>query len=255
MTDYAVLDGRLQVPGDQVPQYLAALASSGALPSEFQAHTQAALEQRTLFESERDRQRRLGYAREKDLAVAIRAMRGIENAMVQYDEIEQAGFNRTRVMTACVAVLPREGHVLDRQQIRTIRQLVAWAKAGLSPEDVNVTDLRSGRAYVDQLENVALVPRAEEYLQVKLAVERAWQLKIRDVLRFIPESQVAIDVDLPAVPSDSEGIPGLDLEPTRLAVSVGIPESYLSARQQSDAGSPGEWRHGASQGFFATVAS
>lgn len=228
LTEYAIRDGQIHVPRGQSHRFLAALAEREALPSDFQSHTDDAFRQNRFLESDRERQLRIRHAREKDLAIALRSMQGIENAMVQYDEVETEGFQRHKIVTACVAILPMEGHVLDRGQIRTIRQLVAWAKAGLKPSEVNVTDLRSGRAYVDAGEDEAAWPLAEEYLRVKRSVEKEWLQKIQQVLRFIPEAQVVVHVDLPE-PSTSPTEDDLTrwADPKRIAVSVGVPESYL----------------------------
>lgn len=228
LTEFSIRDGQIYVPRGQSHRFLAALAEREALPNDFQSHTDDAFRQNRFLESDRERQLRIRHAREKDLAIALRSMQGIENAMVQYDEVETDGFQRQKIVTACVAILPAEGHVLDRGQIRTIRQLVAWAKAGLKPTDVNVTDLRSGRAYVNAGEDDAAWPLAEEYLRVKRSVEKEWLEKIKQVLRFVPDAQVVVHVDLPE-PSTTPTEDDLTrwAEPKRIAVSVGVPESYL----------------------------
>jgi flagellar biosynthesis/type III secretory pathway M-ring protein FliF/YscJ len=227
LTGHRIHNGRIEVAAGQEPQYLAALAECQALPRDFQSHTDAAIDQGHLLESDRERQWRIQHAREKDLALAIRAMRGIENAMVQYDEAQAPGFSRQRLVTASVAVLVSEGHVLDRRQIRTIRRLVAWAKAGLRPEDVNVTDLRSGTAFLMDDEQQAALPLAEERRYLQLSLERDWQSKIIRVLQFVPSAQVVVSVDLPPIDMSQEAETTALPDPARLAVSVGIPDAYL----------------------------
>jgi flagellar biosynthesis/type III secretory pathway M-ring protein FliF/YscJ len=227
LTGYSVVDRRLCVPRREAARYLAALADAQALPRDFQSHTDAALSVTNLFESDRERQRRLDHAREKDLALAIGAMQGIENAMVQYDEIETRGFQAERLMTACVAVMPAEGHVLDRQQIATIRQMAAAAKAGLKPGEVKVTDLRSGQTWIGNQEEVALLPRAQELLELKRTVEREWEQKVRSVLTAVPVAQIVVRVDLPAHDEATSPDVAQSMEPSQMAILVALPESYL----------------------------
>jgi flagellar biosynthesis/type III secretory pathway M-ring protein FliF/YscJ len=227
LTDYVVEDHRIRVPRGQQPRYLTALAQADALPRDFQSHTAAAMQQNHIFETDRDRQRRLLHAREKDLAQAIRSMEGIDDAMVQFDEVEQRGFQQQRLLSASVAIRPREDHVLDRHQIRAVRCLVAATKAGMKPADVSVTDLRSGLAYVDGAEDQAGMPAAEEYLRVKRAVEREWQHKVAQVLSFVPAARIAVDVELATDASDSDHPHPPLTDPRHLAISVAVPESYL----------------------------
>jgi len=234
LTGYAIREGQVLVPRGEAPQFLAALAKREALPPDFQSNTDAAFSQNRFLESDRERQLRIRHAREKDLALALRSMQGIENAMVQYDEVEKGGFQREKTVTACVAILPSEGHVMDRSQIRTIRQLVAWARAGMKPDEVNVTDLRSGRAYIDAGEDEAAVPLAQEYLQIKRALEQDWLAKVRQVLRFVPAAEVVVDVELVEPSAGTRASTTNWSEPKRIAISVGVPESYLREVRQAN---------------------
>lgn len=226
LSNFVVDDRRIRVPRGKAHSYLTALASANALPRDLQSHTAVALEQNKFFESGRDRQFRIQHAREQDLAAAIRAMVGIDDAMVQFDETEQRGFNRQRLVTASVAILPAENHVLDRGQIRTIRHLVAFANAGILPEDINIADLRSGLTYTKGSEENALLPRAEEYLSVKRAIENDWRQKVGQVLSFVPNIQVAVDVELAAEQADITASTSLT-DPKRIAILVAVPDNYL----------------------------
>jgi flagellar M-ring protein FliF len=203
LADYSIQDHRIRVPQGQSSLYLTALAEGGALPHDFHSHTAAAVKEVNIFESDRDRRDRMLHARESDLAQVIRSIDGIDDAMVQFDEVEQRGFRGERILTASVAVRPVEGQSLDRRQIRALRCLVSAAKAGMRPEDVTIIDARSGQSYVDSEEQNLTAPLAEEYLRAKRAVEHQWQQKVVQVLTFVPTAQVAVDVELSPGPSDS----------------------------------------------------
>jgi flagellar biosynthesis/type III secretory pathway M-ring protein FliF/YscJ len=218
---------RIRVPRGQAPHYHAALAAADALPGDFPSHMDEALQQSRIFESEYARQQRLRHARELDLALTIRTMEGIDDAMVQLDEIQERGFHTQRLVTASVSIRPDDGHVLDRGQIHAVGCLVAGANAGMQPDDVVITDLRSGISYVAGEANDAVGRVAEEYLRVKRAVERGWQQKLTQVLSFVPGTRVAVDVELRADADEPDRRPPSLTIPQRLAVSVAVPESYL----------------------------
>jgi flagellar biosynthesis/type III secretory pathway M-ring protein FliF/YscJ len=226
LTNYAVNNGRIRVPHRDASRYLAALAEHEALPRGFGSNVQSALAESRWFETERDRRRRVSNALDQDLASQIRAMPGIEDAMVYCDHQEERGFQAKTVHSASVSVVPANEYVLSREQIHAIRVLVASARPGLEPSDVSVTDLGTSRAYAGAAENVALMPRAEDYLLLKKRVERDWSEKVRSVLQFVPSALIVVDADLP-VDELPVGTPiGQSIEPRRLAVSVGIPESF-----------------------------
>lgn len=226
LTEYAVSNGRVRVPRRDVSKYLAALAEHEALPQGFGANVQNALADSRWFETERDRKRRVSHALDQDLASQIRAMPGIEDATVYYDERDERGFEAKTVYSASVSVVPAEDYLLSREQIHAIRVLVASARPGLEPADVSVTDLGTSRAYAGMVEEVALIPRAEDYLLLKKRVERDWQDKIRHVLQFIPDAQIVVGADLPLQELPVSAPIGQSIEPRRLAVSVSIPESF-----------------------------
>jgi flagellar biosynthesis/type III secretory pathway M-ring protein FliF/YscJ len=242
LTGYVIQQQRIRVPRGQLSIYHAALAEADALPGEYPSYMGEALEQSRIFESEQARQQRLRHARELDMAATIRSFEGIDDAMVQLDEIQQRGFQSQRLVTASVSIRPDEGHVLDRGQVRAIGRLVAGANAGMRPEDVIVTDLRSGISYLAGEANDAVGPVAEEYLRVKRAVERSWQQKLSQVLNFVPGVRVAVDAELDIDADQGDQTPRSLTQPKRLAVAVAVPDSYLvgMGRLRSPAGNRSE---------------
>ena len=92
-------------------------------------------------------------------------MPGIESALVQYDEVLKPGFQRERIVTALVTILPNETYQASDQQIQTIRETVANAKAGLTAQEVCVTDLSSGRSYAGPMKDWVNIPRSRDRLR------------------------------------------------------------------------------------------
>lgn len=225
----------LYVPGREVTRYLLALAEHDALPKSLQESTLDAVETRGLFESKADFEARMRVARERDLAAAICEMEGIQDASVQFDELEERGLQKRRVISASVVVLPEPGKPLEFARVATIRRLVAAAKAGLEPQDVHVTDLRSGSTIpVDDPDAIARYA-AEAWLQHKQSLETYWEEKLESSLRFISHVEVTVDVELPgpdardSSSSDEKSEAGtpFPMRPQGLNVLVAVPRSYL----------------------------
>ena len=229
LTGFDIDQGKVMVPAGRKSTFLAALDEAKALPPEFHAHTGKAVDDTHFLESERDRRRRFGHAEEKDLAAAIEWMPGIESAMVQYDESETRDFNKRKIMTASVSVLTSPGHKLRQLQVRTIRQMVANARAGLEAKDVGVTDLSGSRTYDgSDADAQNVMPDLHEFLSFRRTIEEEWHEKIRSLLRFIPGVHVVTHVDLSdSWHLDRQSRPS-SKQPTteRVSISVQVPESY-----------------------------
>lgn len=219
LSGHAVRDGELWVPQGKESAYFAALVEAGAVPPELQATEASALEKASLFDSERDRQRRMEYALERDLAIAIESMRGVEKAMVQYDELTRRGFRTEPILTASVSVAPSQGCRLRARQVDAIRQMVASAKAGLKPEAIVVTDLGTETSYYGELEDNRFGATSEEQLEWKADVESRWEAKILRTLNHISDVRVTVDAKLAV---DETRWQQIEL----LSVAVSVPQTY-----------------------------
>jgi flagellar biosynthesis/type III secretory pathway M-ring protein FliF/YscJ len=95
----------------------------------------------------------LRVATQEELSLVICSMPGIERAAVLYDtETHHSLEGGGPAKTASVNVRTQPDMELDPARVQAIRVLVSASIAGLSPERVAVTDLRSGRVYVGPLE-------------------------------------------------------------------------------------------------------
>jgi len=195
LSDYEVRDGCIRIPRQQRAAYVNALSASAALPANFHMHVDQALSGSSPFESQQQRQFRIEHARQKELALVVRSLRGIEDATVQFDERDLGGFPRRREITAMVGVVGADERPLSPERVRSIRELVVAAKAGLRPENVTVTDLRLGQTYPGSRQGDFPVPGESPYLAIKSALEKEWTEKILVVLRFVPGVEVAVNVE------------------------------------------------------------
>jgi flagellar biosynthesis/type III secretory pathway M-ring protein FliF/YscJ len=233
--DYRVAEGTVWMPEDQRAAYIGAIVEAGALPLDFDLDLKEALNKTSPFESSAQWQARLQLAKQRELAKILCSMSDIEHASVQFDEEVLGGLRNERRVRAMVVVRPHPQSELDACRIRSIRQLIAASKAYLEPENVTVTDLKTGISYAGTRALNPTLRVSDEYALRKATYEREWTDKIKQVLAFIPGVEVATNVEL--------GNPGStdlqieedygSLQPSSVMVSVGIPHSYYGRVRQA----------------------
>lgn len=161
------------------------------------------------------------------MALAISAMDGIENAFVQYDESEARGLQSQREVTASVMVMTAEGRLLDTTEVATIRQMVASAKIGMTPEHVAVADLRSSRSWSGPLQPINETLRPQERLAIQQSIERHWQQKINRIVQNVPHAQAPVSVTLPQAAADESDVESWLVSAQKLTVLVEVPRTHL----------------------------
>ncbi|MFM8734488.1 MAG: hypothetical protein ACKOC8_04755 [Pirellulales bacterium] len=224
-------DGRIWVPRPRQSAYMRALVDAEALPREFGSSLRRALEQNSPWQSRSVQEEMLRVAVQEELAHVICSMPGIERAAVLYDVDDRTtadgGLGGSPTRTASVNVRTQPDAELEPSRVQAIRVLVAASIAGLAPERVAVTDLRSGRVHAGPLDvadpsdaAVAVDPD----LARRIAHERHLTAKVRQGLSFVKGAIVDVTVSF--------------ADPARAAVA----EPGLPPRQQrvADANAPAE---------------
>ena len=237
LTDHRTEDGRVWVPRPRQSSYMRALVDAEALPREFGSSLRRALEKNSPWQSRAVQEEMLRVAKQEELAHVICSMPGIERAAVLYDVEEHtglgAGMANGPVRTASVNIRSQPDAELEPARVQAIRVLVAASIAGLSPDRVAVTDLRSGQHYAGPLEPVdheaADLAAADPELSRRVAHERHLAAKVRQAIGFVKGAIVDVTVSFPpAVP-----IPALPpVSPTR--------ERAAWRQRVADANSPAE---------------
>ncbi|MCC9644894.1 beta-cystathionase [Rhodopirellula sp. JC740] len=136
-----VRDGRrIKIPIESRSEFLKALESSASLPLSLRTSVQAAIDQATPFESNEQRMARQLNAKTRDIARSIMMFDDVRTATVEYDQGERMGLSRARPQSASVTVEPEGMDPLPRARIMQIKDMVRSSFAGMSPDDVVVTD-------------------------------------------------------------------------------------------------------------------
>ena len=240
-----IVGNRIRIPRGQKAVYLAALADNNALPADFYKYLDEATAGDSPFASTRSIEMKRWNAKQKELALILSRMRGIESATVQYDEEVRPGLARTKQKTAMVAVQTVSGS-LDEDQLKAIRNVIASAYAGLERQHITVTDMTSGLSYGGAVGPGGMPDDESQYASHKLRHERAWQAKIADQLKMIPGVIVGVNVELsPEIQHTTQSVK-LDTKPFAISSSETSKES--TTQRAGNAGRPGAVPNGVGPG-------
>jgi flagellar biosynthesis/type III secretory pathway M-ring protein FliF/YscJ len=185
---------RIRVPGGEKSVYLAAVADARALPPNFNALLESALNDGGFMESREAKRERLKIAKQQTLAEIIRAMSWVESAYVLYDEQQSSGLQPTRLSTAVVGVMPRPGESLDARRAKKLQELVVHSVAGMKSDNVKVMSLAGEEAGGGDNMDVAMFD--DPYYQRRSAFEQSTREKILHVVGFIPGVRVQVNAEL-----------------------------------------------------------
>ncbi len=236
LKDSTVSGNRIRIPRGKKDLYLAALADNNALPADFYHYLDEASASDNPFTSSRSQELRRWNAKQKEIALIISRMRGIETATVQFDEETKGGLQKQKTKTAMVAVQTLGGE-LEESQLKAIRNVVASAYAGLDRQNITITDMTSGLSYGGTPGENGLSQEESVYAAHKQKYERDWQRKIADQLAMIPNVVVGVNVELtPEIQHSSQTIK-LDPKPVTLSASELAKESNTT--MPNPAGRPG----------------
>ena len=239
--DHRTEGGRVWVPRSRQSAYMRALVDAEALPREFGGSLRRALEKNSPWQSRAVQGELLRVATQEELSLVICSMPGIERAAVLYDTESRGGFDvgvhGQPSKTASVNVRTQPDTELDPARVQAIRVLVSASIAGLTPERVAVTDLRSGRVYAGPLDaeadrESAATAAADPMLARKIAHERHVGAKVRQALAFIKGVSVDVTVEFNGTEPDAAPLP-----PTPVVLDGRLTEQ---SQKPADANAPAE---------------
>lgn len=252
LTDHRTDGGRVWVPRSRQSAYMRALVDAEALPREFGGSLRRALEKNSPWQSRAVQGEMLRAATQEELSLVICSMPGIERAAVLYDtESHHSLEGGGPAKTASVNVRTQPDMELDTARIQAIRVLVSASIAGLTPERVAVTDLRSGRVHAGPLEAEAdraatALAAADPALARQAAHEHHLATKVRQSLAFMKGATVDVSVDfsraesaaLPVPPRPEDLQSQLSTEPAAEPAAG----SMTATQKPADANAPAEIR-------------
>jgi flagellar M-ring protein FliF len=193
---WEIRERRIGVPRGQKSVYLAALVEGNALPAGFGSYFSKLSEDEGPFVNRQQREMRFKTAKEQELALIFKSMKGIEDAAVQFDEVDKGGFPRRKERTALVSVRPEGNNNLDVESVKSIRKAMAAAIAGLTTGNVTVVDLNGPIAHTEAGIDGSPGGADDIYVQCQATWERLYQDKIYEKLATTPGVIVGVNVAL-----------------------------------------------------------
>jgi flagellar M-ring protein FliF len=246
LSGYSIDGNRVRIPAGQQAAYMGALADNGALPAHFGDFLTEATMKVSPFTSRPQQEEMIKIAKQKELALVIRSMQGIENAAVHYDTQKKPGFQKGAVTTASVSVKPQGTRTLDESQVPMIRHLVAGAIAGLSPESVTVVDL-NGRTYSAGNRGDGIGSALEDpYLARMKSYQTTYESQIMNALSYVPGITVTANVVLTKELRHREEKDTYDPKQTAIVNSREETTNSTSKSSSSGGGRPGLEAQGSS---------
>lgn len=214
---------QMLIPRQDRHQYIAALQNASALPYTLRSSMEKTLEDASYFESDSARKRRHDFAKAQDLGAKIAAFGDIAWASVDYDEQPGHGFDATPIRSASVVLMPEDGIPMDPARIRMIQEFVRGAYAGMSAENVVVTDTLAGETY-----GLSSDPSDRHRQQI----EHELEAKVAKLLGSYDGITVVASSVTPS--SIAPGDQTIKDDRDSLRLSIGIPERHVHAQWRTD---------------------
>jgi flagellar biosynthesis/type III secretory pathway M-ring protein FliF/YscJ len=177
-------NGVVLVKANERDAIFAQLGEQGQLPANTEILFSNIIENQSWTNSRTQNEQLYSLALQNELSKRIADWSVIRDATVVIDAPEPRGVGGgVRRPTAAVTATSAAGGALPQETVDAIAQYVAGAKAGLSPENVEVIDGATGRARKARLEGGV---DASSYLEAARAVERMFKDKIYALVSDIP---------------------------------------------------------------------
>jgi len=196
LSDFKIEGNHIRIPAGQQAVYLAALADAGALPANFSTYMMDAASKTGPFTNREQQKDIMKGAKMKLLTQMIRGMDGVEDAMVVFDSEKKGGLRPERISTALVTVKLKGGRPLDEDRVPDFQRAVAAGIAGLTPEEVAVTDQKSRRTFGGRGADGTTNTSEFRYLAATKKYRTDYEESIRKALEYVPGVTVSANVEL-----------------------------------------------------------
>jgi flagellar M-ring protein FliF len=234
LRNYVREGSRIKVPLEQRDVYLKALAEGGAVPKDWGADIERALNSSNPFEGQSLIDKRFENARQSELARIFMRIPGVEWAAVSHNEKRQ-GFGRNSQQGASIYLKGPGNHAVDLETMRQICETTTTYFAGLRPENVTVLDLGSGNSYRGNSDPNAA--DQQPYLQAQRQWEAKYAAQVRHLLSSYGDIKVAVTVELdPTLRRESEKI---KYDPVGTATESTMSKRDSKSSKPLDGGRPG----------------
>lgn len=190
---YEMVGNTVRVAVDDRHRAMSAITQDQLLPRDTSSGFRSIIEQQTWWHGNKQQDQMWDVALQDELGRVLREWPGVRFGTVIISRAAKQGFGATHKRpTASVNIVMSDGKV-DQRMADAIAALVSGAVAEMEPRDVAVIDAVAKRQWkVGDEESVG----AGDFLEQVRQLERYYQSKVADSLRFIPGVIVSVNVEL-----------------------------------------------------------
>lgn len=233
---YKTSESGILVPESRYMAAMQALTENNALGSDVSSTLLELLKAQPWYANREQNRAIRDAAMAQVLSQIISGWTYIQNAEVILSSPTQLpGRNRAGDKpTASVAVLPRQGE-LTQEQVQALAAFVAGTMANLQPENVVVTNTRTG--HIERIRSSNEMMSSGSNFEERAKQETYFEGKIYDRLRYISNVIVSVNVQ---VDTKQEIVHDLEYKPENKGTENLLQETTTKTSQQNNASNGGE---------------
>jgi flagellar M-ring protein FliF len=226
-----VVNGMIRVPTDSQHQAYLLLAQGDLLGENPASMMDRMFENSSPWETDKSRSERANTARSRFLSGVLANITRIRSADVMVD-LGQDGIGKRHVSASAMVNVKTTSGAVDTEMADAIAALVSGAVARLDMTQVKIVDARTGKR-VDVSDPSNMLP--SNALEVKRNIEERKRKEIENILDYIPDVRVGVNVLMDSVASRHERL--MEYEKSQLLQSESVEETV--SKDIVDAGEPG----------------
>jgi flagellar M-ring protein FliF len=229
--DAEISGGMIRVAPDQLPQAFAILQQGGLLGEDPSIVFDRMFSSQSPWETDKRDQQRMVIAGSRFLAAAVESIQGVKSASIMYDP-GQDGIGKRHVRASAMASLTTTTGPVSTELADAVADMISGAVARIDVTDVKVVDARTGRR-VAVSDPSSMLP--SDALEVKRNIEERKRKEIENILDYIPDVRVGVNVLMDSIAAQKERRTEYDKDQP---VEREMTEEHIS-RDIADAGEPG----------------
>ncbi len=225
---------RMLIPSKEKDLYVKAIMDGGAFPKEWGSHIDQALKSSNPFEATSMINTRLENAEDRELAVILERITGIEKAYVHHGE-KRGQFGKKSVQSCSICLEGVARRTIEQRTLDNIRQIASTYYPGIDPLQITVTDLindntlRGSNDPGDASQN--------PYLRAQREAEEQYRAKIENVLESFGPVKLGVFVNLD--PTLHKEMETLKYEPTSTTLESVTSRKDMESSKPNSGGRPG----------------
>ena len=202
LSDYEIDGNSIYVPKPKRDVYLKAITDADALPSDL-CWKEDEVSVNPLLSRDQREQIRM-KEKKNQIRDMVTRLPFVEQAWFEMDRVKAKSAFQNEEQSAVIMIQPTGKHLLDRDEIETIRGLITGSIAGMDRNSIVVTDLNAGFAYQESETNSPTEPSLSGTASLVSSEMRdkknRYENKIRKALADLEGVSIEVEVEVTSSP-------------------------------------------------------